>query len=48
MRQVARERRELEALSDHLLKDVGLSRSVAYREANRSWFDIPGNRIGPE
>ncbi len=38
------ERRALMALSDRALKDLGLSRSDVYREANRSWWDVPENR----
>ena len=46
MRRIARERHALEALDDHLLKDIGLSRSVAQRETSRPWFDVPGSRFG--
>lgn len=41
---VYRERRALLALSDHALKDIGLSRADAYREASRPLWDIPENR----
>ena len=46
MRRIARERRDLEALDDHMLRDIGLSRSVANRETSRPWFDVPGSRFG--
>jgi uncharacterized protein YjiS (DUF1127 family) len=42
---VRRERRELGALDDYLLKDIGVSRSQAQREANRDFFDVPEHRI---
>ncbi len=38
------ERRALMALSDHTLKDIGLSRADAYREANRPWWQLPAHR----
>lgn len=38
---VYRERRALMSLSDHQLKDIGLSRSQAHREGARSFFDLP-------
>jgi len=41
---VYRERRALLALSDHALKDIGLSRADAYREASRPIWDLPENR----
>ena len=41
---VYRERRALAALSEQQLKDIGLSRSTAYREASRSVFDLPADR----
>jgi len=43
---VARERRELASLDDRMLKDIGLSRSVAEREIVRKFFDLPDRRIG--
>lgn len=41
---IHRERRALMSFSDRGLKDLGLSRADAYREASRSWWDIPGDR----
>ena len=38
---VARERRQLAELDDRMLKDIGLSRSVAFREFDRSFVDLP-------
>lgn len=38
--QVHRERRALAALDDRMLKDIGLSRSTAHKEANRALFDV--------
>lgn len=38
---VQSERRALMSLSDRGLKDIGLSRADAYREASRSIFDLP-------
>ncbi len=38
------ERQELMGLSEHTLKDIGLSRADAYREANRPFWHVPGNR----
>lgn len=38
-RAVARQRRELRGVSDHILKDIGLSRADAIREANRHFWD---------
>lgn len=43
--QVAGERHQLAALDDRVLKDIGLSRSVADREASREFFDVPEHRI---
>lgn len=41
---VYQERRALLALSDRSLKDIGLSRADAYREANRPWWEVPNGR----
>lgn len=42
---VRSERQHLAALDDRLLKDIGLSRSLADREASREFFDVPEHRI---
>jgi hypothetical protein len=42
---VAAERRQLASLDDRLLKDIGLSRSTAYREFSRDFLDLPSKRI---
>lgn len=36
----ARERRALQGLNDHALKDIGLNRGDVEREANRAIWDI--------
>lgn len=41
---IGAERRMLMSMSDRTLKDIGLSRSDAYREASRPWWRIPDNR----
>jgi hypothetical protein len=38
---VARQRRQLLALDETKLRDVGISRTDALREANRQFWDIP-------
>ncbi len=38
---VARQRRQLLALDDKALKDIGISRNDALREANSFFWDIP-------
>ncbi len=38
---VARQRRQLLSLDERKLKDVGISRTDAIREANRQFWDIP-------
>ena len=46
MMRVAQERRDLAALEDRMLRDIGLDRRVAHRESERLWFDLPRNRFG--
>jgi uncharacterized protein YjiS (DUF1127 family) len=44
---LARQRRALRALSDDLLKDIGISRADAEREAGRPfWSEGTGSRSG--
>lgn len=43
--QVRRERRMLLRLDDRALKDIGLNAGEAYAEANRSFWDIPIDRM---
>lgn len=43
--QVARERRQLAELDDRMLKDIGLSRSLAHLETERSPLDLPKSRV---
>ena len=40
-RDVARQRRQLLAFDERTLKDVGIKRIDALREANRDFWDIP-------
>ena len=40
-RDVARQRRSLRDLNDHLLKDIGLSRADVLREMRRPFWDLP-------
>ena len=42
--ELARQRRALAALSDHMLKDLGLTRADALREAGRPFWDDGGER----
>ena len=42
---VASERRQLAALDDRMLKDIGLSRSMAAGEVARDFLDVPIRRI---
>lgn len=42
---ISRERRELASLDDRMLKDIGLSRSLAEREVSRDFLDVPEHRI---
>ena len=41
---VARERRRLLDLDEHILKDIGLTPEEAYREASRPFWDIERRR----
>ena len=43
-RRVASERRRLLELDGHLLKDIGLTREEAHREASRPFWDTEGRR----
>ena len=43
-RSLARQRRDLARLSDEMLKDIGISRVDALREAKRPFWDDPMNR----
>jgi uncharacterized protein YjiS (DUF1127 family) len=45
--EVRRQRRALMALDDRLLKDIGLSRTDAWREASRSTLDLPEEDVRP-
>lgn len=40
---VNRERRELRALDDHLLADIGLDRDTVEAECRRPFWDLPGH-----
>jgi uncharacterized protein YjiS (DUF1127 family) len=39
--EVMRQRRQLLAMNDHELKDIGLSRADAQREGQRGFWDLP-------
>jgi hypothetical protein len=43
--QIWRERRMLLGMDDRALNDIGFSRSDAYAEAYRSFWDIPRDRL---
>jgi uncharacterized protein YjiS (DUF1127 family) len=45
---VRRERRELAALDDRMLADIGLSRSLVHEESARDLLDLPPERIRRE
>jgi uncharacterized protein YjiS (DUF1127 family) len=45
--EIRRQRRALMALDERMLKDVGLSRTDAWREANRSLLDLPEDHWSP-
>ncbi|MDX2495767.1 MAG: DUF1127 domain-containing protein [Desulfuromusa sp.] len=40
-REISRERQQLNIMSDYLLKDIGISRTDAIREARRPFWDCP-------
>jgi uncharacterized protein YjiS (DUF1127 family) len=42
--QLRTERRKLSELSDRALRDIGLSRADVWREARRSFWDVPALR----
>ena len=41
---VAQERRALGSMSDEMLRDIGISRADAMREAGRRFWDVDGTR----
>ena len=43
--QIARERHTLRHLSDHQLRDIGMTRNQIGTEINRSIFDLPAARF---
>ena len=43
--QIQKERRELEKLPEHLLRDIGVNRVDAEQEARRDFHDIPVERL---
>jgi uncharacterized protein YjiS (DUF1127 family) len=42
---VRRERRALQGLDERALKDVGLTQSAVWAEAQRPFWDVPGDRL---
>ncbi len=42
--QIQRERRELEQLPEHLLRDMGLDKADVLQEVRRGFHDIPAQR----
>ncbi len=42
--QIQKERRELEQLPEHLLRDIGVNHADAQHEAQRGFHDIPADR----
>lgn len=45
VKQIARERHTLRHLSDHQLRDIGLTRNQIGPEINRSFLDLPQARL---
>ena len=43
--EVRRQRRHLLSMSDSMLRDIGLSRADAEREAGRPFWDLPGRML---
>ncbi|OED38799.1 hypothetical protein AB833_18240 [Chromatiales bacterium (ex Bugula neritina AB1)] len=43
--QIYQERRDLRTISEDSLRDIGIDRVSINREADRSIFDIPDNRL---
>lgn len=41
---VARERRDLRKLPDHMLRDIGIDRATASQEVARPFWDLPEGR----
>lgn len=41
---VAAERRRLEDMPEHLLRDIGIDRGIANAEAGRAFWDLPARR----
>jgi uncharacterized protein YjiS (DUF1127 family) len=44
LRGIARQRRQLKLMDDYLLKDIGISRADAEREASRPFWDYAPDR----